>query len=200
MSLKQYLFIAKLYNGLFHNRMTIFLYLSSLGFVFSLITYPLTHDLWSFFLYILVISAILTITTIRLSNNSIYSRLTKHLSMNIADFQDYHSKNYLNDRMEVAELFQEEFITAIETAHRKRCKTIRMTTHAWVYRHVMLHPRVQARYHVEAEEYGECKIPLEVLLLIAPIVIQKNPLKTFEIATKKRKQYKILLKAKTGVR
>lgn len=197
--MKKYEIIAKLYNRLFHDRIAIFFYLCLLGFLLSLVVYPLTDDLWGFFLYISIVAGILTLTTVRLSNNSVYSRLTKHLSMNIRSFEGYHRFNYIEDRASIAKLYQEEFIVAIESAHRKRYKTIKMTTHAWVYEQVILHPRIQSIYSPKAKESGSCKAPLEIVLLVTPSVIRSEPSKIYELATRSRKQYKIILKLKTEI-
>ncbi|AKA44341.1 hypothetical protein PPSC2_26025 (plasmid) [Paenibacillus polymyxa SC2] len=62
------------------------------------------------------VAGFLALTTVRLSNNIMYSRLTKHMSMNINSFKVYHEFSYVSQRAAIAERFQEEFIVAIETA------------------------------------------------------------------------------------
>lgn len=113
--------------------------------------------------------------------------------MNIQDFSVYHSLDYIKDRPIIAQKFQEEFIEALETAHKRGYKKIKMMTHSWVYSRIMLDERVTSLYEVKVKEKGHTKIPLEVTLLVNQATINKYPDKIMSEAIRKRKRYKVTL-------
>lgn len=191
--LSLYVFLGSLYNRLFHNSLNMLIYLTALGWAISLAVQPSSRDLWGMFSNVFVVAVILALTTKRLSNNSIYSRVTKTLSMNIQDFSVYHSLDYINDRTTIAQIYQEEFIEAIETAHKRGYKKIKMTTHFWVYSRIVLHERVAQLYHVKVKEKGHTKIPLEVTLLVNKATIDQYPDKIMSEAIRDRIKYQVTL-------
>ncbi|MBP1309082.1 hypothetical protein JOD82_002102 [Paenibacillus sp. 1182] len=196
MKLTWYRWIGKLINLSFHSKLSIFAYLGFIGLIISACTFLITDEFWELFIYIMFVAGCLSLTTVRLSNNIMFSRLTKHMSMNINSFKVYHDYDYVTQRAAIAEQFQEEFITAIETAYNKGYTRIKMTTHAWVYQHVLQHPRVNALYNIEAKKLGIRAIPLETLLLASNVTFQQHPDHLLNLAVMKRQQYRVKLTLK----
>lgn len=183
-------------NTAFQNRLHQSIYMMTLSAILSVCLLPITKGFIDFWLFLSVISLCLSLTTVRLSNNSMYSPITKHLSMNIGNYTVYHQWNYIKQKREIAELYQEEFIQAIEKAYEKGFHTIKMTTHVWVLYKVLLHERVLSRYDVVYKITGTTKIPLEVLLLSSKTTMKNEIELICQEAVKERKQVKILLKRK----
>lgn len=183
------MFFAKLYNRALNNKINVFIYLSILSCMFTVLLYPITKDIFEFLRYLLVVTFILAITTVRLSCVAVYSKLTKHLSMNLEDLNYGHNFDYdkKEDRYELSLLFKRDFINAVEYAHQKGYKTIRMTTHKWVVENVVKDEKVTKLYDIKITEKGECDTKLETLLLAGKDTKRKNF---------KKKSYKVLLKIK----
>lgn len=196
MNVKKLILMANIYNTSFKTRFYEFIYLTILGLIISIPLSLITNDFWAMSIFLMVISIILSLTTIRLSNAVIYSKITKHISMNVLDFNEYHSKKYLENKKEIAQIFSDEFIEGIIRAYDLNCKKIRMTTHEWVYKNVLLDERVLSRYSIEIKEKGMCKIPFEVLLLANKSYVLSNSEIMLKEAYRERKQYYIVLKKK----
>lgn len=181
------IFIAKLYNKAFNNKLSVFLYLLILSTIFSAILFPITKDFFGFLLNLVVIAIILAVTTVRLSKVVVYSKITKHLSMNLLSLDYGTDFNYdkKEERDSLGEIFKEDFIQGIEYAHKKGYKTIKMTTHKWVVENIVKNNRVQNLYHISIEEHGECDTKLETILLAGKDTERKNF---------KKKCYKVILK------
>jgi hypothetical protein len=192
-TLKYLRLFSKFLNNLFLNRWSEFLYLFVLSLILSGIYYLIMNVFWSLFLVLLIGSLILTVTTVRLSNVCIYSRITKHLSMMVQDLTKYHNLDYIKDKRKVAQIFQEEFIQALENAHKRGYRTIKMTTHAWLYHKVCLDERVTSLFEVKAQQVGTYRIPLEVILLVSPSTIESEPSAIFSEAYRPRIKYKVKL-------
>lgn len=187
---------AKFINLSFKNRLNQTIYMILLSALISVCLLPTTNSYLDFWIFLSIVSSVLSLTTIRLSNNSIYSPLTKHLSMNIDHVEAYHNLDYLEQKSQISSLYQEEFITAMENAHKKGYKTIKMSSHSWVLVKVALHVRVTTCYDVVFKETGLTKIPLEVLLLTSKKSRKSNPKAIWREAFKSRKQVKVVFKLK----
>lgn len=181
------MFLAKTYNKAFKNKINVFVYLSILSVIFTLILYPITKEFLEFLIYLLVIAFILAITTVRLSPVVVYSKITKHLSMNLKDLNYGHNFDYdiEEDRYELSLLFRKDFINGIKYAHKKGYRTIRMTTHKWVIENIVKDEEINKLYEIKITENGECDTKLETLLLAGKDTKRKNF---------KKKSYKVLLK------
>lgn len=165
-------------------------YLSTVIAVFFLSEQANLYALW---ISLVIFSLTFSATTVRLSNNSIYNRLNNYLIMNVKDFSPYYQLDYVNQKKEVAILYQEEFIGAIEEAHRLGVKKIKMNTHAWVMYKVLLDKRVTSLYDVQHKEKGTKKIPFESLLLVSPDVAVAEADDVSQEAFKERKHFKVVL-------
>lgn len=188
--------IAKAINMALHNRYSLTFYMVGLSALLAFVSIPLSDDFIRFWLVLSLAGSLLSLTTVRLSNNSIYNPIMKFLSMNIGKFEGYHTLHYVEQKKEVADLYQEEFIEAIENAHRRGYKTIKMTTHNWVWHKVLLNERVTSKYDVIGKEKGTSRIPLEVLLLTSDNVAKHDKERVWNEAMKQRKQFKVVLKRK----
>ncbi|ADO59831.2 hypothetical protein PPSC2_26030 (plasmid) [Paenibacillus polymyxa SC2] len=76
---------------------------------------------------------------------------------------------------------------------------MKMTTHAWVYQHVLLHPRVNTLYNIEIKKLGLGAIPLETLLLVSDRTFHElpdHPHHLLRLAMTKREQYRVKLTLK----
>lgn len=179
--------LAKIYNRAFNSKLNIFIYLLILSTIFSAILSPITKDFFGFLLNLIVIDIILALTTVRLSNVVVYSKITKHLSMNLLSLSYGNNFNYDNkeEREALSEVFKEDFIQGIEYAHKKGYKTIRMTTHKWVVENIVKNNRVKNLYYINIEDHGECNTKLETILLAGKDTARKNF---------KKKCYKVVLK------
>lgn len=187
---------AKFINLSFQNRLNQTIYMIFLSALISVCLLPTTNSFFDFWIFLSIVSSILSLTTIRLSNNSIYSPLTKHLSMNIDLVEAYHNLDYLEQKSQISALYQEEFITAMENAHKKGYKTIKMSSHSWVLVKVALHERVTTCYDIVFKETGSTRIPLEVLLLTSKKSRKSTPKAIWREAFKARKQVKVVFKLK----
>lgn len=165
MKIKTIYFLAKIYNKSFNNRVSEFIYLSILSFIFLLLLSPFIKefDKDSFFFLIFCIS-ILSITTHRLSDVIIYSSLTKTLSMNLSKIDMYSEYNYdiAEDKDIIANKFKESFINAIIGCKYKK---INMNTHKWVIHNVINDDRVKELFDIDIKKKGKTNISLEALLL-----------------------------------
>ncbi|WCK57365.1 hypothetical protein PP175_29690 (plasmid) [Aneurinibacillus sp. Ricciae_BoGa-3] len=191
--LKRYVLVSKFMNSLFRTRWQEIIYLSALSIVLSGLHALFFGGFWSLLWVLLIGSSILTLTTVRLSNACVYSRITKHISMIILDLQVYHNKDYVNNKSDISSRFQEEFIQALENAHKCGFRKIKMTTHAWLYHQVCLNERINSLYDVKVREAGTCRIPMEVLILASQSSVETSPSFLLKEALRTRKQYKIKL-------
>lgn len=186
---KKYL-LAIFYNYFFNNSIYEFFYLSilSLLFVGSISLFKNFFDI-KFLLYLLFISFILSITTKRLSSVLIYSKITKHLSMNLKKINEYKNYNYDNkdEKNIIAEDFKNNFIKGILYAGNKRYKKIKLSTHKWVVENVINDDKISNLYNIKIINKNKTSIILEVLLLATG--------KT-NIKEAKRKGYKVILTLK----
>lgn len=197
MKLLMFNILSKIYNSAFKKRTNEFVYLITLSAIINKCVSLTGADTMPLFIFLIVCSAILAITTVRPSNNTVYSILTKHLSMNINDSSQYHALDYYEDRKEIAELFKEEFIRGLVYLHiNPFCKTIKLTTHKWVYDEIICSKDVQIMYNVTVKQSGKTKIPQEVLLLNSNKSFGKNKERLNNTAFQEREQYKIILKRK----
>jgi len=189
--------LSKIYNGAFKKRLNELAYLIMLSAIINKVISLFGEETTSLFIFLIVCSVILVITTVRASNNTVYSILTKHLSMNIKDGSQYHVLDYYDDRKEIAELFKEEFIQGlVHLSLNPFCKTIKLTTHKWIYDEIICSKDVQVMYNVTAKPYGKCKIPQEVLLLNSNKSFLRNQERLNKSVFQERKQYKVILKRK----
>lgn len=189
--------LSKIYNGAFKRRINEFVYLLVLSSIVIKILKVFSINTRSLFLFLVSVSGVLCITTIRASNNTIYSIITKHISMNIKDSSQYHELDYYDDRNEIAQIFKEEFIEGlICLSITPFCKKIRLTTHKWIYDEVICNDKIQKIYEVEVKQSGNCKIPQEVLLLNSNKSFIKNQKRLNKTVFQERIQYKITLKRK----
>lgn len=195
MKLMMFNILSKIYNSAFKKRTNELVYLIVLSAIINKVVSLLGVDTMPLFIFLIGCSVVLALTTIRSSNNTIYSVITKHLSMNINDSSQYHSLDYYENREEVAELFKEEFIQGlISLSVTPFCGKIKLTTHKWVYDNVICNDKVQRLYEVDMKPFGKCKIPQEVLLLNSSKSFGKNQERLNKSAFQEREQYKIVLK------
>lgn len=189
--------LSKIYNISFKNRKNEFIYLILLSCIINKLVSFIKPETISLFIFLFICSALLSITTIRASNNTIYNVFTKHLSMNIKDKYKYHSLDYYDDRKEIAELFKEEFKEGlIYLGLNPFCKIIKLTTHKWIYDEIICDNSIKSTYDVTVKKIGKTKIPQEVLLLNSNQSFIKNNERLNNTAFQEREQYKIVLKRK----
>lgn len=186
--------LSRIYNSAFRNRKNEFFYLFILSAILVKIMSFINDETLQLSIFLIIFSVILSITTIRGSNNVIYSMITKHISMNLLDKHLYHSLDYYTEREEVAELFKEEFITGLENLSKKPfCKKIKMTTHRWVFDNIVNTERIKKIYTIKYKSNTTCKIPQEVLLLCSYKSIKDNIERLNKSAFQDRDKYEIIL-------
>lgn len=197
MKLNLSFFLSRLYNFSFKKKINEFVYLFIISAIMTRIVSLINPDTYHLTVFLILISGILSLTTIRGSNNVIYSIILKYLSMNILDSSEYHSLDYYTQREKISDIFKEEFIQGLEAlALMPFCGKIKMTTHKWVFDKILCDERITKLYIVEAIPYKTCKIPQEVLLLCPYKSIKQNFEKLNKSAFQNREQYKIILKRK----
>lgn len=188
--------IAHIINRCLQTQTNILLSMTYLSTVIMAFFLSEQTNLYVVWISLVFFSFAFSVTTVRLSNNSIYNRLNKYLIMNVKDFRSYYQLDYVEQKREVALLYQEEFIQAIQEAHRLGAKKIKMNTHAWVMHKVLSDVRVTSLYHVQHKEKGVAKIPFESLLLVSPTLALAGQVDVEQEAFKKRKRYAVVMKRK----
>lgn len=182
-------------NIAFKNRLFEFGYLIILSSILTTIM-ALVSSIDVVFLYkfLIVLSLILAVTSIRQSNCLVFSILTKDLGMSIKDLSKYHSYDYYTERIQISELFKKECIEGIlNISNKKYAKKIKITTHRWVYENILLDNKVLNLYEVKAIKKGKIIVAQEVLTLNSNDCFKKYKSKLKKSAYQKRDKYKIIL-------
>lgn len=135
---------------------------------------------------------ILSLSVKRISNNFLFSRITKHASMIIKDTTRYREIDYINKKQELSNLLKKEFIEGLINAS-KISKKVRFSTHKWFVENVVLSKEIKDVYDIEILEDGKISLSLEVLTLIRwSEIVKLNP-EIINSVLKKRKGYKVKL-------
>lgn len=185
-------YIGKILNSAFKSKISLFIYLNILTLI---ICGLFSKNFLSDIIICEIIISILVITTIRLSNVMIYSKIIKCMSMNILDLTPYYNLDYINEKSAVSELFKKEFIEAILNAKDKKIKKITMTTHKWVYENVCLNMEILKYYNVDCTFNKNTDISLEMSEFIP--YSRKNSIKNLNT---KRSKCKVVLNLKKEYR
>lgn len=110
-------YLGKIFNLSFKSKISLFIYLNG---IVSIMLCLFSSNFISDFIMLEVIIIILVITTVRFSNSMIYSKITKHLSMNILNLDKYYELDYCNEKEKIAEIFKNECIEALLTAKENK--------------------------------------------------------------------------------
>jgi len=186
---------CKITNLAFKNRINEFIYLMVLSLIITkALSVFVKIDSLSLYVYLIALSAVLSITSVRPSNCVVFSVLTRDLGMSIKDLSKYHSYDYYEDREAISELFKKECIEGITNLSKKPyAKKMRATTHKWVYENILCIEEVLKIYEVKGVPCGKIKVPQEVLTLNSneSFVRYKDRLK--KSAYQERDKYKVTL-------
>lgn len=186
---------CKITNFAFKNRINEFIYLIILSLIITQILSAFVKiDSISLYVYLIVLSGILAVTSIRPSNCVVFSALTKDLGMSIKDLSKYHSYDYYEDREAISELFKKECIDGIITLSKKSyAKKMKATTHKWVYENILCDEQVLKLYEVKGIPCGKIKVPQEVLTLNSDESFIKYKDRLRKSAYQKREKYRVTL-------
>lgn len=186
---------CKIANLAFKNRINEFIYLISLSLLITkILSYFVRFDSVALYLYLIGLSAVLSITSVRPSNCVVFSALTKDLGMSIKDLSKYHSYDYYEDREAISELFKKECIDGIvKLSEKSYAKKMKATTHKWVYENILCDEEVLKLYEVKGIPCGEIKVPQEVLTLNSDESFTKYKNRLKKSAYQKREKYKVTL-------
>ena len=188
--------LSRLLNRAFRTPISRLIYLASLSL---LILIPFSHSLKSLLpvlVFALSLSLILTVTIRRLSNNFIYSHITKHASMIVNNLDSYRSIDYVHESLKIKTLLQKEFKEALIYASTQNVSKIRFSTHKWFVYQVVLQPEIEKLYDIEIKEYGFTQIAMEILILIPISQILRFETGIIETALRKRPGFKVVLTGK----
>ena len=187
-----FFYLGKIFNKSFKNKITLFFYLNVIAVVMLAL---FSTDFKSEFIMIELVIITLVITTIRLSNSMIYSKLTKHLSMNILNLDKYYELDYCKEKDKIAEIFKDECVQALLQAKEKKIKTIRATTHKWMFENVFSSDDILKFYDLKYTTGGDENIIMEMSEFIP--LSKKNSIKNKNFI---RNKYKVKLKLKKEYR
>lgn len=149
----------------------------------------------SVYLYLIILSAVLSITSVRPSNCIIFSILTRDLGMSIKDLSNYYSYDYYKDREAISELFKKECIEGIINLSKKcYARSMKATTHKWVYENILCNEAVLELYEVKGIPCGKIRVPQEVLTINSDESFCKYKDRLKKSAYQKRDKYKVTLK------
>ncbi|MDF2879456.1 MAG: hypothetical protein K0R54_13 [Clostridiaceae bacterium] len=150
------------------------------------------NGIWTFFISLIII---LSFSTIRVSNNFIFSHITKHVSMIIKDTDRYRNYDYFKENKEISELLKNEFIDGlVNLSHHSRI--VRFSTHGWFIKNVLTNSIISEIYDISIKENRTTKIFLEIFALIKLEDIKNLTDEQLDIIFRKRKAYKVVLKKK----
>jgi len=145
------LFMAFLVTSLFAVLLVWFLSMLQLGLIFR----P-NFKMWIAVLTIpIVLSIVISLPYIRVSNSVIYSRRSQKAYMNIEEPSKYRSLDYVEQRKAaVADLVKKEFIEGIQNvATISPGSPIHVSTHQWIIDEVLNSPEVQKFYKIMNGDY-----------------------------------------------
>lgn len=144
--------LGKIINLLFKTKVSLFLYLN---IIVSIILLLFSSNFISDFLMLEVVVIILVITTVRLSNSMIYSKITKHLSMNIFNLEKYYELDYCNEKEKISEIFKTECVQALLNAKERKIRKIKASTHKWMFENIFSSEDVLKFYDLTYKTGGE---------------------------------------------
>lgn len=181
-------YLGKIFNLSFKSKISLFIYLNG---IVSIMLCLFSSNFISDFIMLEVIIIILVITTVRFSNSMIYSKITKHLSMNILNLDKYYELDYCNEKEKIAEIFKNECIEALLTAKENKITKIRATTHKWMFQNVFSSDDVLKFYDLTYTTGGEENIIMEMSEFIP--ISKKNTIRNKNFI---RNKYKVKLELK----
>ena len=187
-----FFYLGKIFNKSFKNKITLFF---SLNVIAIIMLWLFSTDFKTEFIMIEVIISILVITTMRLSNSMIYSKVTKHLSMNILKLEKYYELDYCKEKDKIADIFKDECIQALLQAKKKKIKTIRATTHKWMVDNVFTSSEILKYYDFKYKTGGNESLVMEITEFIP--MSRKNSIRNKNFI---RTRYKVQLKLKKEYR
>lgn len=185
-------YLGKIFNLSFKSKISLFIYLNE---IVSIMLCLFSSNFISDFIMLEVIIIILVITTVRFSNSMIYSKITKHLSMNILNLDKYYELDYCNEKEKIAEIFKNECIEALLKAKENKITKIRATTHKWMFQNVFSSDDVLKFYDLTYTTGGEENIIMEMSEFIP--ISKKNTIKNKNFI---RNKYKVKLELKKQYR
>lgn len=169
--------------------------LFSLTFMGSILCFIFSNDVKEDISLVFIFSLLLSISIKRVSNNFILSLLTGHLSMSLKHPKEYRKYSYKHEKDKISNKLKEEFISGIIEASKYR-KILRLTTHSWVVKNVVLDDRVKERFNINLTMKKKIIIPVEVMSLISRKEAFSNSDFTLKQATRKRQKYHVVLERK----
>lgn len=187
-----FFYLGKIFNKSFKNKITLFFYLNTLAIIMLGL---FSTDFKTEFIMIEIVISILVITTIRLSNSMIYSKLTKHLSMNIFNLEKYYELDYCEEKDKIADMFKDECVQALLQAKEKKIKIIRATTHKWMVDNVFTSSEILKYYDFKCKKGGNENLVMEITEFIP--MSRKNSVRNKNFI---RTRYKVKLKLKKEYR
>lgn len=178
----------------FKTRLNEFIYLAILSSILTVIISFFKSDTFSLYIFLLSLSAVLSLTTIRMSNCMVYSLITGDLGMSVNDPMPFHTLDYKNDKDTISRIFKDDCIQGIlKLSTKPYGRKIKITTHKWMYENVLCNNEVLNLFDIRVKKCGMFRIPKEVLFLVSDNSFNNYRDYISKSVFLKREKYKIIL-------
>lgn len=186
--------IALYFNQMFRGKWQSFVAILPVVVTVDLLQSIIFPDLLIVLIFSVFILFLFSMSLVRLNHAFIYHRWFHVFGMSIDNFSPYYQWNYILQKEELKNQFQEDFIEALEILHRRGFHSVKMTTHTWGYYKVIQNERVTSLFQVDLLKKGTGKIPMEVILLIKPSLLAKKTEAIVQEINKPRTLFRLKLK------